>query len=403
MLTEVGVAAALAVAVDRALDVAHAGRDRRQRVGHRELRVVVGVDAPETSRGAAVAAVLGRARTSSARRSRRARRSGCRRSCRTGRASARRRRERPGAWPGRRPGRPCSRRRSARRRRPPRGRRAHGKATESATMARFSSGVAPRTSRTWSSQLLPKIVTTGVSAATRASRFGSVSARLVRWRVEPKAARRRVLPVDRLGGGEEVDVLGVGARPAALDVGEAELVEPARDLDLVGEREDEALALRAVAQRRVVEDHRLAHSAACGDRVPSLQRARATRAPPATASAMACVPTCFVPVRVACGRDQIGGAVAVGQGSGDRRLDRLGGVGLAERPAQHHRPGEDRGQRDWRCPCRRCPARSRGSARTGRAGRTPCAARRSRPRAACRASRPARWPRPRGCRRRGSR
>ncbi len=60
-------------------------------------------------------------------------------------------------------------------------------------MSRFSAGVAPRTSVTWSSQLLPKIVTTGVSAATSSRRFGSSPGRLARWRVEPKAASRAVV------------------------------------------------------------------------------------------------------------------------------------------------------------------------------------------------------------------
>ncbi len=60
-------------------------------------------------------------------------------------------------------------------------------------MSRFSAGVAPRTSVTWSSQLLPKIVTTGVSAATSSCRLGSLSGRFERWRVEPKAASRAVV------------------------------------------------------------------------------------------------------------------------------------------------------------------------------------------------------------------
>ncbi len=55
-------------------------------------------------------------------------------------------------------------------------------------MSRFSAAVAPRTSVTWSSQLFPKIVTTGVSAATSSRRFGSVSGRFERCRVEPNAA-----------------------------------------------------------------------------------------------------------------------------------------------------------------------------------------------------------------------
>ena len=48
---------------------------------------------------------------------------------------------------------------------------------------------------TWSSQLLPKIVTTGVSAATSSRRFGSLAAVLERWRVEPNAASFAVCQV----------------------------------------------------------------------------------------------------------------------------------------------------------------------------------------------------------------
>ena len=110
---------------------------------------------------------------------------------------------------------------------------------------------------TWSSQDLPKIVTTGVSAATSSRRFGSSSARFARWRVEPKAASFAVRPGHRAGRREELDVLRVGAGPAALDVGHAVLVEHPRDADLVGERERDVLALRAVAQGRVVQDDRL--------------------------------------------------------------------------------------------------------------------------------------------------
>ena len=42
---EVGVAAALAVAVDRALHLRRPGLDRGQGIGHRQARVIVGVDA----------------------------------------------------------------------------------------------------------------------------------------------------------------------------------------------------------------------------------------------------------------------------------------------------------------------------------------------------------------------
>src|SRR5688500_1684863 len=62
------------------------------------------------------------------------------------------------------------------------------------------------------------------------------------------------------GGGEELLVLRVRAGPAALDVREARLVQAPGDLQLVGQAQDEALALRAVAQGRVVEEDRSAHA-----------------------------------------------------------------------------------------------------------------------------------------------
>ena len=61
---------------------------------------------------------------------------------------------------------------------------------------------------------------------------------------------------------EELDVLGVGAGPAAFDVVEADLVQARGDAQLVGQREDHALALGAVAQRGVVEEDGVAHEAA---------------------------------------------------------------------------------------------------------------------------------------------
>ena len=52
---------------------------------------------------------------------------------------------------------------------------------------------------------------------------------------------------------EELDVFFVGAGPAALDVVHAEGVEALSDAELVGEREMDAFALRAVAERGVVK------------------------------------------------------------------------------------------------------------------------------------------------------
>src|SRR5262249_32101194 len=70
-----------------------------------------------------------------------------------------------------------------------------------------------------------------------------------------RAERRQAggLPAHGPRGGEEVDVLGVRAWPAALDVGHAVFVEHPGDAQLVGERQRDVLALRAVAERRVVE------------------------------------------------------------------------------------------------------------------------------------------------------
>ncbi len=65
-------------------------------------------------------------------------------------------------------------------------------------------------------------------------------------RVAPRHATRRC---------EEVGVLGVRARPAALNEGHAKVVEAAGNLELVGHRHGQPLALGAVAKGRVVEEH----------------------------------------------------------------------------------------------------------------------------------------------------
>ena len=63
-----------------------------------------------------------------------------------------------------------------------------------------------------------------------------------------------VLEVELLASAaEELGVLRVGARPAALDEADAELVDVPRDVQLVEDREVQALLLGAVAQGRVVD------------------------------------------------------------------------------------------------------------------------------------------------------
>ena len=58
--------------------------------------------------------------------------------------------------------------------------------------------------------------------------------------------------------GEQARVGRIGAGIAGLDIVDAELVEHARDGELVGEREVDAVRLRAVAQRGVEQIEALA-------------------------------------------------------------------------------------------------------------------------------------------------
>ena len=69
-------------------------------------------------------------------------------------------------------------------------------------------------------------------------------------RAEGDERARRQVELDR-GTGEELDVLRVGARPAALDVVHAERVELLGDAQLVLDRGRDALDLQAVAEGRV--------------------------------------------------------------------------------------------------------------------------------------------------------
>ena len=62
-----------------------------------------------------------------------------------------------------------------------------------------------------------------------------------------------------LGTAEKLGVLGVGTGPATLDEADAELVELPRDEQLVQDRQGQALALGAVAQRRVVDVELVVH------------------------------------------------------------------------------------------------------------------------------------------------
>ena len=89
-------------------------------------------------------------------------------------------------------------------------------------MATASSSEVRSASATWRSHDLATMQATGAPASTRLARTASVSGFTPARRVDPKATSVAVLERQLLlGPGEELDVLGVGPGPAALDVGDA--------------------------------------------------------------------------------------------------------------------------------------------------------------------------------------
>ena len=242
---EVGVAAALAVAVDGALHLAGAGLDRHQAVGHGAVAVVVGVDADDgtgraaaTSRttsatnGGRLAPLVSHRQTTAAPASAAARRA----AQRVVRVVALGVEEVLGV---------VDHALALRRR---------GSATESAIMRRFSSRLTRSTLLRCRPQVLPTMATVGVktSASTRRLVVG-----LGRHALAPRHAEGdelRVAPAARRAmRSEELELLGVRGREAALDEVDAELVELERDAHLLVDRDGHALLLHAVAQRGVVE------------------------------------------------------------------------------------------------------------------------------------------------------
>ncbi len=77
------------------------------------------------------------------------------------------------------------------------------------------------------------MVHTGVPASSSAWMLASSSGPPCARQVEPNAAISACLPRHVARALEELGVLRVRARPAALDEGDAELVEPLRDAQLV--------------------------------------------------------------------------------------------------------------------------------------------------------------------------
>ena len=94
--------------------------------------------------------------------------------------------------------------------------------------------------------------TAGVAASRRLRSVSSESTLPRGRRVDPKATSVDVVRASSLAGpGEELDVLGVGARPTALDELDAEDVELLGDAQLVLDGGGHPLDLQAVAKCRV--------------------------------------------------------------------------------------------------------------------------------------------------------
>src|SRR6185369_8466460 len=118
-------------------------------------------------------------------------------------------------------------------------------AVDSLMAARFSSRVVPSATSTWKSQVLATRQMASTLVASRAWKPGSFESDRPGRLVMPKAVR--------LSFGEKARICRVRAGIARLDIVEAKHVELLGNQPLVLDREVDAVRLRAVAQRRVVE------------------------------------------------------------------------------------------------------------------------------------------------------
>ena len=107
--------------------------------------------------------------------------------------------------------------------------------------SRLRSGVVWRASRTCTIQLLPKSVATGVRAAV-------VYYNPMYYLVGDSGVLQAV--ISNLF--EKPRIPGIGTRPAALDVMDAEVVQLERDTDLVFHGEREVFGLSTVSKRGIV-------------------------------------------------------------------------------------------------------------------------------------------------------
>ena len=83
----------------------------------------------------------------------------------------------------------------------------------------------------------------------------------------PEGRQLGMLELDLLGAGEELDIAGIGARPAAFDVGHAEALELGGDAQLVINGEMNALPLRAVAEGGIIDFDGACHGGVGGKEV----------------------------------------------------------------------------------------------------------------------------------------
>ena len=241
---QVGVAAALAVAVDRSLHHPCAGIDRGQRVGDAALEVVVGVDAD-----LGALAELGEHRRRGDR--------DLRRQARTVGVAERH------ALGSRRDGRAQALHRVARVVAPGveevLGVVDHPLARRAGVVDRVDDHRQVLVRRDPRDLLEVKRPGLADERHARGVAADEVAERGVLLSGDPapachsEGADHRVVELDVGEQAEELGLLGVRAREAGLDVADAEAVERLDDADLLGGRERHALALHAVAEGRVVE------------------------------------------------------------------------------------------------------------------------------------------------------
>src|SRR5436305_1216204 len=164
------------------------------------------------------------------------------------------------------------------------------KRTVSPIIARFSSSVVCSTSRTWSGDVLPKIVTTGVAAAISSWTCSSAATATSLRRVDPNAARRAFLNVRCFASAK--NSMSLGLHPGFfLGLASPGLRGGLARLDVTFRKDPETrLLLRRDQQKRQV-----VAGAAKGDAAGLRYRSRhaiaaAAAAPPSMRSASTFVP-----------------------------------------------------------------------------------------------------------------